>query len=346
MRVSEPKPFPWQALPRVDRRSARVAEAMAAWARAGARRVSIATPAGAVDVDAGAAELCAGAALVRALGDPTSAVVALRARGRLAPIAYVVAGGELVRGMARAILGGPAEVDVARAPTPAERGVLAYAAAAALAQARAAMTAEPTETAGPLLAAELDAAAVVELQIDGACRGWAALAIPLDALAAVPPRARLALPRAAFADEPAIAAHVALGAARLPRARASALAPRDVIVVEGGPSLRLGRGLIAGALAPARDGFIVGGGYARGTMYEMIGDDATVEVVACAGAVSLSIRRVLELAPGQVVALGRPTGGEVELRVGSQRVGRGELVDVDGELGVRVLSVEGGRAAG
>jgi type III secretion protein Q len=343
----EPTPFPWQALPRVDRRSAQLADAMAAWARArAASEVSFESPAGAVRVSAGRAEVLGGTALVRALGDPTSAVVVVRARGRLAPIAYVIAGGALVSALARAILAGPEELDAPRAPTPAERGVLAYAAAAALAGAGAAMTAEPSETAGPLLAAELGEAAVVELETDGACTGWAALAIPLDALAAAPPRGRLALRRAAFVDEPAVAAQVALGGARLPRARAAALAPRDVIVVEGGASLRLGRGLIPGALAPGRAGLIVGGGYARGPMDELIGDDATVEVVACAGTVTLSIRRVLELAPGQVVALGRPTGGEVELLVGAQRVGRGELVDVDGELGVRVLSVEGGRAAG
>jgi type III secretion protein Q len=341
----EPRPFPWHALPRADRRSARAADAMAAWARAGALSGSIDTPDGQVTVGAGRVELVSGTALVRALGDPTSAVVAVRARGRVAPVAYAVAGGALVRGLARAILGGPDELDAPRAPTPAERGVLAYAAAAALAHAGAAMTAEPTETAGPLLAAELGEAAVVELEIGGACAGWAALAIPLDALAAAPPRRRLVLPRAAFVDEPAVAATIALGAARLPRARAQALAPRDVLIIEGGPSLRLGRGLIAGTLAPAHGGIIVGGDYARGPMDELIGDDATVEVVACAGTVSLSIRRVLELQPGQVVGLGRATSGEVELRVGAQRVGRGELVDVDGELGVRVLSIEGGRVA-
>src|SRR5262249_48356474 len=144
----------------------------------------------------------------------------------------------------------------------------------------------------------------------------------------------------------AIAAFVALGSARLPYARVAALAPRDVIVFDSAVSLRIARGAIAGALAPARDGIIVSGPYARGPMQEMLGEDASVELVACAGAVSRSGRRVLELAPGQVVSLGRPIGGAVELRVGAQLVARGELVDVDGELGVRVLSVEGGRAPG
>jgi flagellar motor switch/type III secretory pathway protein FliN len=40
---------------------------------------------------------------------------------------------------------------------------------------------------------------------------------------------------------------------------------------------------------------------------------------------------------GDVIALGHPVGHSVLLRVGSQIVARGELVDVDGEVGVRVV---------
>jgi hypothetical protein len=339
--IAEPRPFPWQSLPRVDRRSAAVASAVAAWI-GGLRRAEIATPAGAVHVRAGRAEVLGGSLLADALADPTSAVAIVRARGRLAPAAYVIAGGALVRGLARVILGGPDELDAPRPPTPAERGVLAYAVAAAIDRAGiAGAFAEPSQLAGPLLAASLGLAAVVELEADGACTGWAAAAVPIDLIASAPPRA--AMSGAAWLDEPAIAATVALGTLRASRARVAALAPRDVIVFDPAVALRIGRGGIAGALAPARDGFIVSGVYARGPMQEMLGEDAAVELVACAGAVSLSVRRVLELAPGQVVGLGRPLGGEVELRVGAQLVGRGELVDLDGELGVRVLSVEGGR---
>jgi len=48
---------------------------------------------------------------------------------------------------------------------------------------------------------------------------------------------------------------------------------------------------------------------------------------------------VLELAPGQVLALGRPAAGQVELVLGRQVIGTGELIDVDGELAVRVLAL-------
>jgi hypothetical protein len=340
-----PRPFPWQSLPRVDARTASVASAAAAWGMR-ATRAEVPTPAGPVRVRGGTAALLAGASLASALADPTSAVAIVRARGRLAPAAYVIAGGALVRGLARLLLGGPDELDAPRPPTPAERGVLAYAVAAAIARAELRdVLAEPSDLAGPLLAASLGEAAVVELEADGACTGWGAVAVPIELIASAPPAPR-GLPRAAWLDEPAIAGVLAIGALRAPRAEIAALAPRDVIVLEPSVSLRVARGAIAGALAPARDGFIVSGPYARGPMQEMLGEDASVELVACAGAVILSVRRVLELAPGQVVSLGRPVGGAVELRVGAQLVARGELVDVDGELGVRVLSVEGGRAPG
>ncbi|HTJ40849.1 MAG TPA: FliM/FliN family flagellar motor switch protein [Kofleriaceae bacterium] len=341
--MREPRPFPWRSLPKVDRRTNGVIEALARWA--GARR-SIETPAGPIRARAGTVSVLAGEALSRALGDPTSAVAVVRARGRLLPIAYAVAGGALVRGLARVILGGPDELDGPRPPTPAERGVLAYAVAAALIP-DAHASAEPTESAGPLLALELRDACVIELEIDGACTGWAALVVPIDLLTAAPPRRpRETLPKSIspWLDEPAIEAHVILGAARF--ARGFTPAPRDVLVLADSAELRLARGGIPVTLARGVGGITVGGVYARGTMDETLGEDAAVEIAACAGSVTLSVRRVLELAPGQVIELGRPIGGEVELRVGRQVVGRGELVDVDGGLGVRVLSVEGGLARG
>ena len=47
----------------------------------------------------------------------------------------------------------------------------------------------------------------------------------------------------------------------------------------------------------------------------------------------------LELAVGQVVSLGRPLAGPFEVRAAGRVVGQGELVDVDGELGVRIVSL-------
>ena len=74
-------------------------------------------------------------------------------------------------------------------------------------------------------------------------------------------------------------------------------------------------------------------------MDESLGDDVTVELAVSAGTVSLSARAVLELAPGRVLALGRPAAGQVELVLGRQVIGKGELIEVDGELAVRVLAL-------
>jgi type III secretion system YscQ/HrcQ family protein len=62
---------------------------------------------------------------------------------------------------------------------------------------------------------------------------------------------------------------------------------------------------------------------------------ASIEVVAELGRLSLRGDELLGLAPGAVLALGaRRTG--VSLRVGGELWADGEIVDVDGELGVRI----------
>jgi flagellar motor switch/type III secretory pathway protein FliN len=65
---------------------------------------------------------------------------------------------------------------------------------------------------------------------------------------------------------------------------------------------------------------------------------ASIEVVAELGRLSLRGDELLGLAPGAVLAVGaRPTG--VSLRVGGEIWADGEIVDIDGELGVRVTRV-------
>jgi flagellar motor switch/type III secretory pathway protein FliN len=66
---------------------------------------------------------------------------------------------------------------------------------------------------------------------------------------------------------------------------------------------------------------------------------APIEVVAELGRVTLRGDEVLGLAPGAVLALGRVGASPVSLRVGGELWAEGELVDVDGELGVRVTAV-------
>ena len=54
---------------------------------------------------------------------------------------------------------------------------------------------------------------------------------------------------------------------------------------------------------------------------------------------TLTAREILELRPGAVVPVGRPLAGPVDLTAGGRVMARGELVDVEGELGVRVTEI-------
>lgn len=68
-------------------------------------------------------------------------------------------------------------------------------------------------------------------------------------------------------------------------------------------------------------------------------DDVTVALVVELGRVSVSAADVMQLRPGQVIELSRAPGEPVDLVVDGKRIGKGELVEVDGELGVRILSL-------
>jgi type III secretion system YscQ/HrcQ family protein len=70
----------------------------------------------------------------------------------------------------------------------------------------------------------------------------------------------------------------------------------------------------------------------------MLGD-VTVAMVIELGRVQVSAADVLGLRTGQVIELGRAPGEAIDLVVDGRRIGKGELVDIDGELGVRILSL-------
>ena len=65
---------------------------------------------------------------------------------------------------------------------------------------------------------------------------------------------------------------------------------------------------------------------------------APIEVVAELGRITLRGEQVMGLAPGTVLTLGGGRGS-VSLRVGGEPWAEGEIVDVDGEFGVRVTRV-------
>jgi type III secretion system YscQ/HrcQ family protein len=67
--------------------------------------------------------------------------------------------------------------------------------------------------------------------------------------------------------------------------------------------------------------------------------DIPVTLVVELGRVNLTLSRLADLKPGDVVELGRHSREPVELTSNGKLVARGELVQIDTELGVRVTNV-------
>jgi flagellar motor switch/type III secretory pathway protein FliN len=80
---------------------------------------------------------------------------------------------------------------------------------------------------------------------------------------------------------------------------------------------------------------------AAATLVDAVGDIPVVVRVEV-GEVTMTAREWAALSPGDVVTLGRRAGEHVVLRAGGVPVARGELVTVDGEVGVRVVERFGG----
>jgi flagellar motor switch/type III secretory pathway protein FliN len=67
--------------------------------------------------------------------------------------------------------------------------------------------------------------------------------------------------------------------------------------------------------------------------------DAPVVLRIELGAVSLPARQWAELRVGDIIETGKPLGTEVTLRVAGQALAQGELLNIDGELGVRITKL-------
>jgi type III secretion system YscQ/HrcQ family protein len=67
--------------------------------------------------------------------------------------------------------------------------------------------------------------------------------------------------------------------------------------------------------------------------------DVPIELTVEVARFSMSLAEVSRLKPGEVVASGRGLGEAVVLRAHDRVIATGELVDVDGEIGVRVLAL-------
>lgn len=76
----------------------------------------------------------------------------------------------------------------------------------------------------------------------------------------------------------------------------------------------------------------------RDSLAEAVGEVPVVVRVEI-GTAQLSAREWSQLGPGDVLTVGRRVKEPVSIRVSGVEVARGELVDVEGEVGVRILSL-------
>ncbi len=76
--------------------------------------------------------------------------------------------------------------------------------------------------------------------------------------------------------------------------------------------------------------------HSREDLIKLAGD-APLELTVELARFTLPLEEVANLQPGIVLTTGRPVGESVTLRAGGHAFASGELVDVDGEVGVRIL---------
>lgn len=67
--------------------------------------------------------------------------------------------------------------------------------------------------------------------------------------------------------------------------------------------------------------------------------DVPVQVVAVLGKRSYNVQDLMKFHVGQVVDLYRPANETVDLVVGGKLIAKGELVSIDGKLGVRIVKL-------
>jgi len=67
--------------------------------------------------------------------------------------------------------------------------------------------------------------------------------------------------------------------------------------------------------------------------------DVPVHLVAVIGRTTISVKDMMNFQLGHVIDLGRPPGETVDLVASGKLFARGELVDIDGKLGVRIVKI-------
>lgn len=75
------------------------------------------------------------------------------------------------------------------------------------------------------------------------------------------------------------------------------------------------------------------------TLTESPQNDVSIELTVDVAEFSLPLAELSKLRPGEVVATGQPLGRQVTLRAGGKAFAQGELVDVEGDIGVRITAL-------
>lgn len=70
-------------------------------------------------------------------------------------------------------------------------------------------------------------------------------------------------------------------------------------------------------------------------------DDLPIKLVFELGRVDMPLGQLQEIGPGHVFALDRPLGEAVEIHAGGRRIGQGEVMRIDDQVGVRVIRLFG-----
>jgi type III secretion system YscQ/HrcQ family protein len=234
------------------------------------------------------------------------------------------------------LAGGPGDARIARAPTPAAAAAVELLALSALDGACAGAP-ELHEAWSPRIARRAPGAVPSALCVDvlvsaGDLSGRARLLVPARAVAALrapaPPASRIR-----------VGASLRSGSTALGGDDLAALAPGDVVLLDAGPGER-GAIVLPGGVRLAvriRDGELVV--EEEASVSDLRSEiPVTIEVELARFPVALADLASLE--PGAVLAAPIDRRGLVTLRAGDHAFARGELVDVDGAVGVRILAVE------
>ncbi|HTN52009.1 MAG TPA: FliM/FliN family flagellar motor switch protein [Anaeromyxobacter sp.] len=232
------------------------------------------------------------------------------------------------------LAGGPGEAGPASSLTPVEGSTLDLLALAALEGAAGAAGVEAALAPRLGTGGDPSSALGIELELEtGPLRGRARLLLPPAALRA------LAGAPSASASRLALPGSLRRGAAPVAPDELRALAPGDVVVVDppgdGRDTLLLPGGLRAAGRVED-DAFHV-------EEVHMAEPNAHLPVLLEVelARIEVPLSDLARLEPGSVLPLALDRRGLVALRVGERAVARGELVDLEGAVGVRILSVEG-----